>query len=109
MSNNLDLAQVAPSQNNKETTINDQAGQLDAALAEVLTIGVDETNAYVLSASQLRRNVSSWLPKDHLRPRQRSRSRRRRPGGVCRSPRNAVMIRLIASGSSAAGGVPCYL
>jgi hypothetical protein len=57
MTNNLDLAQVAPSQNNKETTINDQAGQLDAALTEVLTIEVDDGNAYALSASQLRRHV----------------------------------------------------
>jgi hypothetical protein len=32
MSNNLALAQVAAAQNNKEVTINDQAGQLDAAL-----------------------------------------------------------------------------
>jgi hypothetical protein len=56
MSNNLDLAQVAPSQNNKETTINDQAGQVDAALTEVLTVEVDDSNAYVLTASQLRRH-----------------------------------------------------
>jgi hypothetical protein len=57
MTNNLAVAQVAPSQNNKETTINDQAGQLDAALTEVLTIEVDDSNAYVLMAAQLRRNV----------------------------------------------------
>jgi hypothetical protein len=56
MTNNLDLAQVAPSQNNKETTINNQAGQLDAALTEVLTIEVDDSNAYALSASQFRRH-----------------------------------------------------
>jgi hypothetical protein len=57
MTNNLDLAQVAPSQNNKETTINDQAGQLDAAFTEVLTIEVDDGNAYVLTADQFRRNA----------------------------------------------------
>ena len=56
MTNNLDLAQVAPSQNNKETTINDQAGQLDAALTEVLTIEVDDSNAYVLTDSEFRRS-----------------------------------------------------
>jgi hypothetical protein len=56
MTNNLDLAQVAPSQNNKETTINDQAGQLDAALTEVLTIAVDDTNVYVLTDDQFRRH-----------------------------------------------------
>ena len=32
MSNNLNLSQVAAAQNQKEVTINDQAGQLDAAL-----------------------------------------------------------------------------
>jgi len=56
MTNNLDLAQVAPSQNNKETTINDQAGQLDAALTEVLTIEVDDSNAYVLTDGEFRRS-----------------------------------------------------
>ena len=30
MSNNLELAQVVAAQNQKEVTINDQAGQLDA-------------------------------------------------------------------------------
>jgi hypothetical protein len=35
MSNNLALSQVAAAQNQKEVTINDQAGQLDAALTEV--------------------------------------------------------------------------
>jgi hypothetical protein len=55
MSNNLDLSQVAAAQNQKEVTINDQAGEIDAALTEVLTIEVDDSNAYVLTASQLRR------------------------------------------------------
>jgi hypothetical protein len=45
MTNNLDLAQVAPSQSNKETTINDQAGQLDAALTAKLALTIDSTNA----------------------------------------------------------------
>jgi hypothetical protein len=34
MSNNLELAQVAAAQNQKEVTINDQAGQLDAGLTD---------------------------------------------------------------------------
>ena len=50
MSNNLALTQVVESQNDKEITINDQAAQLDAALTEVLTIQVDDTNAYVLTS-----------------------------------------------------------
>ena len=49
MSNNLNLSQVAAAQNQKEVTINDQAGQLDAALTEVLTVEVDDSNAYVLT------------------------------------------------------------
>jgi len=56
MSNNLSLSQVAAAQNQKEVTINDQAGQLDAALTEVLTIEVDDSNAYVLTADQFRRH-----------------------------------------------------
>jgi hypothetical protein len=34
MSNNLALAHVAAAQNQKEVTINDQAGQLDAGLTD---------------------------------------------------------------------------
>jgi hypothetical protein len=56
MSDNLELAQIAAAQNQKEVTINDQAGQLDAALTEVLTIGVDESNAYVLTDTEFRRS-----------------------------------------------------
>ena len=56
MSNNLNLSQVAAAQNQKEVTINDQAGQLDAALTEVLTIEVDDSNAYVLTDSEFRRH-----------------------------------------------------
>jgi hypothetical protein len=56
MSNNLDLSQVAAAQNQKEVTINDQAGQLDAALTEVLTIEVDDSNAYGLTGTELRRS-----------------------------------------------------
>jgi hypothetical protein len=56
MSNNLALSQVAAAQNQKEVTINDQAGELDAALTEVLTIEVDDSNAYLLTADQFRRH-----------------------------------------------------
>lgn len=55
MSNNLDLDQVASHQASAEVTINDQAGQLDAALTEVTTVTVDNTNALTLTATQLRR------------------------------------------------------
>jgi hypothetical protein len=56
MSDNLALIQVIESQNDKEVTINDQAAQLDAALTEVLTIAVDDTNVHALTADQLRRH-----------------------------------------------------
>ena len=45
MSDNLELAQVAPSQNNKETTINDQAGQLDAGLTDRVDVALTGTTS----------------------------------------------------------------
>jgi hypothetical protein len=56
MSNNLSLSQVAASQNQKEVTINDQAGELDAALTEVLSVVVDDANAATLTDAQFRRH-----------------------------------------------------
>jgi hypothetical protein len=56
MSNNLDLSQVAAAQNQKEVTINDQAGQLDAALTEQLVADVSAGNV-ALTAEQYRRAV----------------------------------------------------
>jgi hypothetical protein len=56
VSNNLSLSQVAAAQNQKEVTINDQAGQLDSALTEVLAVEVDDSNAYVLTDSEFRRH-----------------------------------------------------
>ncbi len=47
MSNNLDLSQVAAAQNQKEVTINDQAGELDAALTEFITEDVTSGNVTV--------------------------------------------------------------
>ena len=46
MSNNLALAQVAAAQNQKEVTINDQAGQLDAGLTDKVDVALkDGVNA----------------------------------------------------------------
>ena len=50
MSNNLELAQVAAAQNSKETTINDQAGQLDAGLTDKVEVAQDAP--YQLFVSQ---------------------------------------------------------
>lgn len=56
MSNNLNLDQVAGNQNQKEVTINDQAGQLDAALTEILDVDMSAGNV-TLTATQFRRSM----------------------------------------------------
>ena len=53
MSNNLELAQVAAAQNQKEVTINDQAGQLDAGLTDKVDVAITGTTSpLVLSDAQ---------------------------------------------------------
>jgi hypothetical protein len=49
VSNNLALSQVAAAQNQKEVTINDQAGQLDAALTEQFVADVSAGNVALTS------------------------------------------------------------
>lgn len=56
MSNNLDVSQVATNQANKETTINDATGQLDAAITEFLSSDASAGNV-TLTSNQFRRNV----------------------------------------------------
>jgi hypothetical protein len=56
MSNNLALSQVAAAQNQKEVTINAQAGQLDAALTEQVVADLSAGNV-ALTAEQYRRAV----------------------------------------------------
>ena len=56
MSNNLDLSQVAAAQNQKEVTINDQAGELDAALTEQFVADVSSGNV-ALTAGEYRRAI----------------------------------------------------
>ena len=45
-------------------TINDQAGQLDAALTASLPLAIDSSNAYILSNSELRRHFFFDLDPD---------------------------------------------
>jgi hypothetical protein len=45
VSNNLELAQVAAAQNQKEVTINDQAGQLDAGLTDRIDLALTGTTS----------------------------------------------------------------
>lgn len=66
MSNNLDLDQVVASQTQKEVTINEQAGQLDAAMTEQLAIDLVTDGATTLTDSQFRRNVGFVLTHDDV-------------------------------------------
>jgi len=68
MSNNLDLSQVAGNQDQKEVTINDQAGELDAALTEQVTISVTSTSAVTLTNSQLRSSLYFIIDEDVADP-----------------------------------------
>ncbi len=68
MSDNLSLSQVAAAQNQKEVTINDQAGQIDAALTEVLSLEVDNTNAATLTDEQFRRHFFVDIDPDTTPP-----------------------------------------
>lgn len=56
MSNNTDFAQVTSNQNNKEVTINDALGRLDAALTETFAANVSAGNVS-LSNTQFRSAV----------------------------------------------------
>lgn len=54
--NNLSLPQVAPNQNQKELTINDQAMALDAALTDAVTLDVS-AGGVVVSPAQFTRAI----------------------------------------------------
>jgi len=56
MSNNLTITQVAEASNNKETAINDQAGELDAAFTEDLDMDFTSGNVTVLTL-EMQRNM----------------------------------------------------
>lgn len=56
MSNNLDLTQLAESQNNPEIPINDKGAELDAALTETIDVDVSAGNVTV-TAAQYRRAI----------------------------------------------------
>jgi len=56
MSNNLDISQVATNQAQKEATINEASGQLDAALTESFTCDLTSTDV-TLTDTQFRRHV----------------------------------------------------
>lgn len=68
MSNNLDLDQVAAGQNQKEVTINDSNGQLDAAVTDTQTLLIDNTNALTLTNDQFRRFQFTSLGPDTPAP-----------------------------------------
>jgi hypothetical protein len=64
MSDNLGLTQLVQSQANKEVTINDQAGELDAAFTAGLAIAITSTNARTLTDTELRRHFFFDLDPD---------------------------------------------
>ncbi len=68
MSNNLNLDQVAAAQNQKEVTINDQSGQLDGAITELVAIAVDDTNLKTVTATQWTRNLTLQFDDDGTPP-----------------------------------------
>lgn len=55
MTNNLNLPQLAQSQNNKYVTINDQSAALDAAITAQFIVEVDDTNAVSVGETDLNR------------------------------------------------------
>lgn len=57
MSDNLSLSQVAAAQLNKYLTINNKGGELDAAITEVLTVSVNNSNAATVTQASLQRAV----------------------------------------------------
>jgi hypothetical protein len=68
MSNNLALPQLATAQAEKEATINDQSGGLDAALTEVVSVPIDDTNAATLTNDQFRRHFFFYVDPDTTPP-----------------------------------------
>jgi hypothetical protein len=66
LSNNLELAQVAAAQNQKEVTINDQAGELDAGLTDKVEVALTGiTSPLVLSDAQALRCMVLKLTGTH--------------------------------------------
>ena len=66
MSNNLEVSQVAAAQNQKEVTINDQAGQLDAGLTDKVDVALTGTTSpLVLSDAQALRCMVLKLTGTH--------------------------------------------
>jgi hypothetical protein len=66
VSNNLELVQVAAAQNQKEVTINDQAGQLDAGLTDKVDVPLTGTTSpLVLSDAQALRCMVLKLTGTH--------------------------------------------
>ena len=55
MSNNLNITQLTSAQENKEVTINDANGELDAAITVQADFTIDDTNARTLTNAELRR------------------------------------------------------
>jgi hypothetical protein len=55
VSNNLNITQLTSAQENKEVTINDSNGELDAAITVQTDFTVDDTDIRTLTAAEFRR------------------------------------------------------
>lgn len=57
MTNNLNAPQVADNQDQKETTINDQYGRIDAAMTDALTCAIGPGNSFGVSDDDFQSHV----------------------------------------------------
>ncbi len=68
MSNNLGATQVTANQNQKEATLNDQIGRVDAALTELTALSVTSSNALTVTATQFTSNFTLQFDDDASTP-----------------------------------------
>ncbi|AAT69482.1 gp87 [Alphaproteobacteria phage PhiJL001] len=68
MTNNLSVTQLTTNQDNKETTINDANGELDAAITATITKTIDNTNAGTVTQAELQRAASILVADDGASP-----------------------------------------
>ena len=68
MSNNLDITQLTGAQENKEVTINDSNGEIDAALTVKADFAIDDSDIRTLTNDEFRRNFLFHIIDDTTPP-----------------------------------------
>ena len=68
MSNNLNITQLTSAQENKETTINDANGELDAAITVQADFAIDDSDVRTLTNAELRRTAIFHIIDDTTPP-----------------------------------------